>query len=547
MRKDPIKLNDISKNPGRPLAIVTPGDLMPLPAPCHDMNHPGTGPLTEGQQQRYEHSFDGVVALAIPKPQSKAEEDELVAKFLSGLKKLFSKENNWTFLQPLTLSMEYCIKCQTCNDACPIYEASGYQEIYRPTYRSEILRRIYKKYIDGENRFASWLNGNDIDLNWTTIARLAESAYRCTLCRRCAQTCPLALDNGLITHELRKIFSQEMGIAPKELHEKGTVQQLEVGSSTGWKPKALINFIEFMEEEIEEKTGRKIKIPVDKKGADILLIHNAGEFVSWPENPAAFAVIFEEAGLSWTLSSELVGYDAVNYGVWYDDIQLAKIAYSHARIAKDLRVNKIVVGECGHAHKALLVIADRVLHGEYNIPRESCLPLLEKIVFSGKLKLDPQRNNFPVTLHDPCNIVRLEGIVEPQRRILRHICPGFREMNPQGVENYCCGGGGAFAIMSSMNISDWKLGISGRMKVKQVLDTFQDVITPDIKKYVCAPCSNCKQQFRDLIGYYELEERANIHYTGLVEFIVNAMVDIPMPYLEEEYMEEEVVPGTIPA
>ena len=107
MRKDPIKLNDISKNPGRPLAIVTPGDLMPLPAPCHDMNHPGTGPLTEGQQQRYEHSFDGVVALAIPKPQSKAEEDELVAKFLSGLKKLFSKENNWTFLQPLTLSMEY--------------------------------------------------------------------------------------------------------------------------------------------------------------------------------------------------------------------------------------------------------------------------------------------------------------------------------------------------------------------------------------------------------------------------------------------------------
>ena len=120
-------------------------------------------------------------------------------------------------------------------------------------------------------------------------------------------------------------------------------------------------------------------------------------------------------------------------------------------------------------------------------------------------------------------------------------------MNPQGVENYCCGGGGAFAIMSSMNISDWKLGISGRMKVKQVLDTFQDVITPDIKKYVCAPCSNCKQQFRDLIGYYELEERANIHYTGLVEFIVNAMVDIPMPYLEEEYMEEEVVPGTIPA
>ncbi len=543
MRGKPIKLSDISKNHDRPLATVGTTDLMPLPYPCDTLNHPGTGSLTDIQKETYENSFDGVVAVAIPKPQSQAEEEELVGKFLSGLKKLFSKENNWTFQQPLTLSMEYCVKCQTCSDACPIYEASGKQEIYRPTYRSEILRRIYKRYIDGESKVSSWLNGNDIELNWTTIARLAESAYRCTLCRRCAQACPLAIDNGLITHELRKIFSQEMGIAPKELHEKGTVQQLEVGASTGWKPKALINFIEFMEEEIEEKTGRKIKIPVDKKGADILLIHNAGEFVSWPENPAAFAVLFEEAGLSWTLSSELVGYDAVNYGVWYDDIQLAKVAYRHAQIARDLRVKKIVVGECGHAHKALLVVADRVLYEELNIPRESCLPILEEIVFSGKLKLDPQRNNFPVTVHDPCNMVRLEGIVEPQRRILRHICPDFREMTPHGVENYCCGGGGAFAIMSSMNVSDWKLGISGRMKVKQVLDTFQDVITPEIKKYICAPCSNCKQQFRDLIGYYELEERANIHYTGLVELIVNAMVDTPMRYLEEELVEEEIVPG----
>ncbi|MFC1893428.1 (Fe-S)-binding protein, partial [Chloroflexota bacterium] len=387
----------------------------------------------------------------------------------------------------------------------------------------------------------SRLAGNDIELNWATVARLAESAYRCTLCRRCAQTCPLAFDNGLIAHELRKIFSQELGIAPKELHEKGTVQQLTKGSSTGMSPKALTDILEFIEEEIEEKTGRKVRIPVDKKGADILLIHNAGEFMSWPENPGAFAVLFEEAGLNWTLSSELVGYDAVNYGVWYDDIQLARIALRHAQIAKELRVKKIVIGECGHAHKASIVVGDRVLPPELNIPRESCMPLLEEIVFSGKLKLDPQRNNFPVTLHDPCNMVRLLGIVEPQRRILRHIAPQFREMQQHGVHNYCCGGGGGFAIMSGMNIPDWKLGISGRMKVKQILDVFQDVISPEITKFVCAPCSNCKGQFRDLIEYYDLEDLCNIHYTGLVELIVNAMVDTPTRYLEEAPVAGEAV------
>ena len=533
-KRKQIKLNDISKNPDRPLVNITAEDLMPLPYPCNNGDqHQPIGKLTEKQIEQFENSFDGVVGVAIPKSQNKTEEEALVNKFLDGMRKLFTEENNWTFLQPLTLSMEYCVKCQNCSDACPVYEASGRQEIYRPTWRSEIFRRIYKRYLNGENKFLSWLNGNDIDLNWATVARLAESSYRCTLCRRCTQTCPIGIDNGLIAHEIRKIFSQEMGIAAKELHEKGSVQQLRVGASTGMNPKALMNVISFMEEDIEEKTGRKIRIPVDKKGADILLIHNAGEFLSWPENPAAFAVILEEAGISWTLSSELVGYDAVNYGVWYDDVQLAKVALRHAQIAKDLRVRRIVIGECGHAHKASLVVSDRVHPSELNIPRESCLPLLEEIVFSGKLKLDPQRNNFPITLHDPCNIVRLEGIVEPQRRILRYIAPQFREMTPHGVNNYCCGGGAGFAIMSSMNLPDWKLGISGRMKVKQMLDAFQDVISPEITKFVCAPCSNCKAQFRDLIEYYDLEDLCNIHYTGLVEFIVNAMVDTPQRYLEE--------------
>ena len=45
------------------------------------------------------------------------------------------------------LSMEHCAKCQTCSEACHIYEASGENELYRPTYRSEVFRRLYKKYV----------------------------------------------------------------------------------------------------------------------------------------------------------------------------------------------------------------------------------------------------------------------------------------------------------------------------------------------------------------------------------------------------------------
>jgi len=139
-----------------------------------------------------------------------------VRKFLSGLKKLLSKENNWTFLQPLVHSLDYCVKCQLCNDSCPAYIASGKQEIYRPTFRPEVLRRIINKHLKKESGILAKLTASNIELSFTLLARLAELAYRCTLCRRCAQVCPIGVDNALISREIRKLFSQEMSIAVKE-------------------------------------------------------------------------------------------------------------------------------------------------------------------------------------------------------------------------------------------------------------------------------------------------------------------------------------------
>ena len=48
------------------------------------------------------------------------------------------------------------------------------------------------------------------------------------------------------------------------------------------------------------------------------------------------ATVFEAAGLSWTMSSEAVAYDGINYGVWYDDVQFARVAVKHAAAAKKL-------------------------------------------------------------------------------------------------------------------------------------------------------------------------------------------------------------------
>jgi Fe-S oxidoreductase len=105
-------------------------------------------------------------------------------------------------------------------------------------------------------------------------------------------------------------------------------------------------------------------------------------------------------------------------------------------------------------------------------------------------------------------------------------------MEPHGVYNYCCGGGSGFAIMTSLNFPEWRIKVASRMKFKQILDAFRDSMDPKIPKYICAPCSNCKGEIRDVLTHYKATELYNIQYGGLAELVVNAMVDLKKPYFD---------------
>jgi Fe-S oxidoreductase len=532
VKQQDIRIKDISLKNAQ-LCDLDPNKFMKLPYPYEDWVDPPFDNIPEAKKEKYFTGLDGILNPPFPANPVAEEKKRIVDGFIAGLKKTMSKDDNWTFYKAFKLSLDNCVKCNTCAEACPVFEASGRAEIYRPLFRADIFRRLIKKHTTFGGKLTAKLTGSDIDLTYEALMRLVQMSYRCTLCRRCAQTCPMGVDNGLITREIRKVFSMELDLRAPELHEEGSVKQLEVGSSTGLSPLALEDLIEFCEEDIEDRTGMKIKIPFDKPNADILLVHNAGEFLSWPENIQAFAILFEIAGLSWTLSSELVGYDSVNYGLFYDDVQYARITLAHAAAAKKLGVKKVVIGECGHAHKAMMPIGDRIWLAESNIPRESCMVTMEDLVCNEKIMVDPERNDFPVTYHDPCNIARSMGIIEPPRRVLRKIAPQFREMTPHGVNNYCCGGGSGFAIMQSNNFPNWRNAISGRKKFAQYLNAFtKEEREPETRKYLCTPCSNCKGQTRDLLTYFDAYEKMTMLYGGLVELIINCMTDVREGFIE---------------
>jgi len=134
-----LKLSDIATQPGQ-LSEVPPQRLMPLPAPYDDIAKPTPRRVLDRKVlDRIDTSLDGFSALGLSRPQTPEEEQQFVEQFLSGLEKLLSEDNNWPFLEQLRLSLDHCTRCQTCVEACPIYTASGHDEVYRPTFRSEIF------------------------------------------------------------------------------------------------------------------------------------------------------------------------------------------------------------------------------------------------------------------------------------------------------------------------------------------------------------------------------------------------------------------------
>jgi len=112
--KDTLQLKDVSTAEGQMVSI----DLKDIPELPLDVKTMPWKPFTDEQKQNTACILDEVCVLNIPMPKNKEEEEEMVNKFLNGMRKLFSKENNWTFLPMLETSMDYCAQCNSCSEAC---------------------------------------------------------------------------------------------------------------------------------------------------------------------------------------------------------------------------------------------------------------------------------------------------------------------------------------------------------------------------------------------------------------------------------------------
>ncbi len=421
----------------------------------------------------------------------------------------------------LRLYMEICAKCGTCSTVCPVYYGNSEKKM-NPAERSDLIRRIYKKYNTVSGKlFGSLVDAGDF--NDEDIDTWVQHFYECTGCRRCAQYCPFCIDNSVITRKGRGIMDA-IGKTPPFLLQV-VAKSLETGNTDGANPLALKASTSFIEEEMEEEHGFKVEIPIDKVGAHYFLVPPSGDVLVNAESIMGIAKVFHAVGADWTLSSK--AFDGANYGLFTgNDKDMKEDNKLYIEEAKRLKCKVMMMGECGHAHRIMKFMAEKTnWWGELPFEITNILQYTADLVQNGKLKFDKTKVPEPVTYHDPCNFAKSCDIIKEPRIIMNAAVEDFREMTPHGGENWCCGGGGGLSAMDS--IIDFRMNVSSKKKVEQVKATGA--------KYVASPCSNCKRQFMQLNEYHNLD----VGTGGLHDLVSRSIILEPKEKSVEEVTEKE--------
>ena len=411
---------------------------------------------------------------------------------------------NSSYRSILNLYSRINMKCSRCASECMIYEATGRPEDI-PCYRSSILLRIYKRHFTPGGWLKAKFTGGS-ELTESDIDEMLESYYNCTACGRCTRYCPMGIDHRLIVRLGRYIMS-EMGIVPKALLVSTREQlQGETGNTSAVPLRALKTTLEFLEEEIEEIKGAKIKFPLDVQDAEYVFFAPVSDYLMEADTLMGIACVLEQAGVSWTLASG--NYDAINYGLFYSDTSMGDILRKMMDETRRLNGRKILIGECGHASRAAHDFLPTYNDGE-ELPVVNIMELTLSLIEDGRLNIDGDVITESVTYHDPCNISRSGWIVEQPRKIINSFIDNFIEMTPNGMDNYCCGGGGG--TVSINEVKKYRMEVAGKKKAEQLRDTGADIVV--------TPCANCKKQVGELISHYKLPMR----HAGLHDLIFEAI------------------------
>jgi Fe-S oxidoreductase len=318
--------------------------------------------------------------------------------------------------------------------------------------------------------------------------------------------CPFGIDIAYLLLVLRRICAK-LGMVPQFLQD--TVNSHAITLNQMWvKQDEWIDTLQWQEEEAQSEI-RNVRIPLDREGSEIMYSIIAPEPKILAQLIANMAQIMTIAGCDWTMPS-LDGWDNSNMAMYSGDFEtMARVERKHFEAALRLKVKKIVMGECGHAFRASVYDGPRWLSWrDPPVPVIHAVEFYHELLDQGRIRID-HKIQEPVTIQDPCNIVRGRGLGDHLRALARATCEDVRDVFPRYEHNYCCAAGGGVINCGP----PWKPArmAGNRVKAEQLEATGA--------KILITPCHNCHSGLEDIVHKYKLGMKVKF----LNEILVSVM------------------------
>jgi Fe-S oxidoreductase len=382
----------------------------------------------------------------------------------------------------LKIYIETCVHCGLCSEACHFYVSNDNDPKFSPAGKvKQTLAQIIKK----KGRVS-------VDF----IKKAAEIAFtECNLCRRCAMYCPFGIDIAYLMLFMRRIC-HKLGVVPQYIQD--TAHSHSVTMNQMWvKEDEWIDTLQWQEDEARDEI-ENLRIPLEKEGADIFYSVIGPEPKFRAQLIYQTAVIMNVAKMDWTMPAT-PGWDNSDMCMYTGDEEMvARLKKMHFETAMRLKTKRIVMGECGHAFRSVYDVGNRYLGWKM-----SPLPLIHAIEFYYELFRDKKlqlkkKFDIPVTLHDPCNVVRGGGLHELARYVISKTCNSFVEMHPNREHNYCCSAGGGVINCGPPYTN--KRVVGNRVKAEQLA-----AAKAKGAEIIIAPCHNCHAGLEDIVKHYALD------------------------------------------
>jgi Fe-S oxidoreductase len=427
------------------------------------------------------------------------------------------------------LFMDICVRCGACADKCHFYIGSGDPK-NMPVLRAELIRSVYRRYFTAAGRLLGRLAGAR-DLTEDVLKEWFYYFYQCTECRRCSVFCPYGIDTAEVTMIGRELLSL-VGCNINWILEP-VANSYRTGNHLGVQPHGFKDSIQFAVDELEENTGIRVEAPINRKGAEVLLLVPSADYFGTPHYFTLLGtlMLLHEIGLDYTFSA--FASEGGNFGLFTSHEMIKRINAKIYAEARRLGVKWILGAECGHMWRVLHQYMD-TMNGPADFLEVPASPITgtrfeharstkalhiceftADLMRHGKLRLDPSRNDrWIVTFHDSCNPARAMGLLEEPRYILRNVCNHFHEMPENTIreQTFCCGSGSGLGTDENFEMR-MRGGFPRANAVRYVRDRF------GVNLVACI-CAIDKATLPPLLEYWV----PGMEVAGVHELVGNALI-----------------------